>query len=68
MVGLRYAHPGGEESYCYNTKFADVEWTTPTDQYTSTLGELEVLTPEPVADIPLHPSPDWTQAQGDYRA
>ncbi len=68
MVGLRYAHPDGEESYCYNTKFADVEWTTPTGHYTSTLGELEVLTPEPVADIPLHPSPDWTQAQGDYRA
>ena len=41
---------------------------TPTGHYTSTLGELEVLTPEPVADIPLHPSPDWTQAQGDYRA
>ena len=52
-----YAHPGGEESYCYNTKFADVERTTPTDQYTSTLGELEVLTPEPVADIPLHLEP-----------
>ena len=67
MVGLRYAHPNGEESYCYNTKFADVELSTAHGQYRSTLGELEVLTPEPVADIPLHPSPGWTQAQGDYR-
>ena len=67
MVGLRYAHPNGEESYCYNTKFAEVEWTTTGGRYRSNLGELEVLTPDPVADIPLHPSPDWTQAQGDYR-
>ena len=67
MVGLRYAHPNGDESYCYNTKFAEVEWTTSAGRYRSNLGELEVLTPEPVADIPLHPSPDWTQAQGDYR-
>ncbi len=67
MVGLRYAHPGGDESYCYNTKFAEVEWVTAGQRYTSELGELEVLTPEPVEGIPLHPSPSWTQAQGDYR-
>lgn len=67
MVGLRYAHPGGDESYCYNTKFATVEWTTSEACHTSRLGELEVLTPDPVPDIPLHPGPSWTQAQGDYR-
>ena len=68
MVGLRYAHPSGEESYCYNTKFAEVDWLTPNGQFTSTLGELEVLTPEPVDGIPLHPRKDWTSAQGDYRS
>ena len=26
-AGLRYLHPSGAESYCYNSKFADVEWT-----------------------------------------
>jgi hypothetical protein len=67
MVGLRYGHPDGKESYCYNTKFASVRWAVGTTTYTSTMGELEVLTPTPVADIPLHPGPRWSQSQGDYR-
>ena len=67
MVGLRYAHPDGTESYCYNTKFADVSWQVGSDIHTSTMGELEVLTPEPVEDTPLHPTADWSQSLGDYR-
>jgi len=66
-VGLRYAHPDGTESYCYNSKFADVRWTTPGGTHTSTMGELEVLTPAPLDGVPLHPSPDWNPAAGPYR-
>ncbi len=65
-VGLRYAHPNGSESYCYNTKFADVQWTTPEETHTSSLGELEVLTPEPLPEIPLHPTPEWDRGAGPY--
>ena len=66
MVGLRYAHPDGTESYCYNTKFADVRWQTGPTVHTSTMGELEILLPAPSSGIPLHPTEDWTQKQGDY--
>lgn len=66
-VGLRYAHPDGKESYCYNTKFAMVEWTVGDDLFTSEMGELEVLFPTPIAGVPLHPSPDWNPEKGDYR-
>ena len=66
MVGLRYAHPDGTESYCYNTKFARVQWAVDGTTHTSQLGELEVLTPEPVEGIALHPNPEWNQEQGDY--
>ena len=67
-AGLRYAHPDGRESYCYNTKFADVSWTVDEQRYTSRCGELEVLFPEPLPDVPLHPAPGWTAADGDYRS
>jgi hypothetical protein len=67
-VGLRYAHPGGDESYCYNTKFASVDWRTPSGRFTSQTGELEVLYDQPLADIPLHPSVDWDASAGDYRS
>ncbi len=66
-VGLRYAHPDGSESYCYNTKFADVHWSTPKNQHTSSMGELEILTPTPLPEIPLHPTVDWDPGQGPYR-
>ncbi len=65
-VGLRYAHPGGDESYCYNTKFADVVWNTPSGQFTSRTGELEVLYDEPLDEVPLHPTPQWDPQSGDY--
>lgn len=67
-AGLRYAHPDGRESYCYNTKFADVSWTVDGQRYTSRCGELEVLFPEPLAEVPLHPAPGWVAADGDYRS
>lgn len=67
-AGLRYAHPDGRESYCYNTKFADVRYTVGGHTHTSRCGELEVLFPEPLADIPLHPTAGWAQADGDYRS
>ena len=68
MVGLRYIHPSGTESYCYNTKFASVSWKTGTEVFTSDRGEFESLFPAPVPEIRLHPPTDWNQSQGDYRA
>ncbi len=65
-VGLRYAHPDGRESYCYNTKFASVSYEVDGQRYTSRQGELEVLLPEPAAGIPLHPTADWDAGGGDY--
>ena len=67
MVGLRYAHPNGDQSFCYNTKFADVQWLVGDASFESDKGEFESLFPNPVADIPLHPAPAWDQSQGDYR-
>ena len=67
-VGLRYAHPDGTESYCYNTKFARVAYATGGLQHTSDCGELEVLFAEPLEGVPLHPTPDWDPAAGDYRS
>ena len=66
MVGLRYAHPDGTESFCYNTKFADVRWRVDQEEHSSQMGELEVLLPSPCAGVPLHPAEGWTQKQGDY--
>lgn len=65
-AGLRYLHPDGHESYCYNTKFADVAWTVGRTTHTSRCGELEVLYPEPLAGIPLHPAAGWSASDGDY--
>lgn len=65
-AGLRYVHPDGRESSCYNTKFADVVYEVGRERFTSRCGELEVLLPEPAPGIPLHPSPDWDRSQGDY--
>ncbi|HWU90813.1 MAG TPA: hypothetical protein VN253_26285 [Kofleriaceae bacterium] len=67
-AGLRYHHPGGKESYCYNTKFARVTVTLGANRVTSTSGEHEVLFPEPLPDIPLHPSAGWSQRDGDYQS
>ncbi len=67
-AGLRYVHPDGRESYCYNTKFADVTWTVGRQTATSRCGELEVLYAEPLPDVPLHPTPGWKQEAGDYRS
>ncbi len=67
-AGLRYAHPDGRESYCYNTKSAAVVLEVGGRTFTSTQGELEVLFPEPLDGVPLHPSPGWDPAGGDYRS
>lgn len=67
-AGLRYAHPDGRESACYNTKFADVRWETPRGVHTSRQGELEVLFPQPLPGIPLHPAAGWRATDGAYRS
>jgi len=67
-VGLRYVHPDGRESFCYNTKFARVHWTHDGAEHTSQAGELEVLFPAPMEGVDLHPTPDWDSAAGDYRS
>ncbi len=67
-VGLRYGHADGEWSYCYNTKFADTILQVGPELFTSKCGELEVLFPEPLEGVPLHPTPDWDPAAGDYRS
>lgn len=68
FVGLRYRHPDGAASYCYNTKFAHVEYDVEGRAHRSSQGELEILRPHPRDDIPLHPDPDWRAADGDYRS
>jgi len=68
MVGLRYAHPDGSESYCYNTKFAQTQWTVKDRTFHSDKGEFESLFSTPADGIPLHPKPDWDATQGDYRS
>ena len=67
-AGLRYDHPDGRQSYCYNTKFADVRWAVGDRRFTSRCGELEVLLPTPDPQIPLHPAEGWEPSQGDYRS
>ncbi|MEO8842752.1 MAG: hypothetical protein ABI591_06305 [Kofleriaceae bacterium] len=67
-AGLRYRHPSGAESYCYNNKLARVRVTAAGRTYTSRCGEHEVLYPEPLPDVPLHPSAGWSQRDGDYRS
>ncbi|HJZ83834.1 MAG TPA: hypothetical protein VKN99_01635 [Polyangia bacterium] len=65
-VGLRYRHPNGRECYCYNTKFARVRLVVGARTYVSSSGEHEVLFPEPLPDIRLHPTPGWDAGAGDY--
>ena len=67
-AGLRYRHPGGKESYCYNTKFARVTVTLGANRFTSTSGEHEVLFPERLPEIPVHPPVGWSQQDGDYQS
>jgi hypothetical protein len=58
VAGLRYLHPDGRVSYCYNTKFArlevDVRHAGRQDRRTTSKAELEFLTPVPIPGIPLH--------------
>lgn len=68
FVGLRYEHPDGTESACYNTKFASVVFQARGETHTSRCGELELLFPHPLDGIALHPTPGWTQSDGDYRS
>lgn len=58
VAGLRYLHPDGRVSYCYNTKYAtlqlELDRRGAREQRTSKLAELEFLTPTPIPGIPLH--------------
>ncbi len=59
LAGLRYFHPDGRLSYCYNTKYArlDVQLTAPDgrqSRHASRAAELEFLFPDPLPGIPLH--------------
>lgn len=53
-AGLRYLHPDGRLSYCYNAKDARVLLLRGGARHTSTAGELEFLVPAPIAGVPLH--------------
>ena len=54
VAGLRYLHPDGEVSYCYNAKDARVHFMRHREVHTSSAGELEFLVPEPIPEIELH--------------
>jgi hypothetical protein len=57
VAGLRYLHPDGRVSYCYNTKFAHLDLELEgrvRDRRTTSLAELEFLSPSPIPGIPLH--------------
>ncbi len=58
VAGLRYLHPDGHVSYCYNTKYAeldlDLERREGRERRSSKLAELEFLTNSPIPGIPLH--------------
>lgn len=58
VAGLRYLHPDGRVSYCYNTKYAQLELELERqgrrDRRRSHLAELEFLSPTPIPGIPLH--------------
>lgn len=53
-AGLRYLHPDGAVSYCYNVKDARTVLDLDGRRLTSGWGELEFLFPEPVPGIRLH--------------
>lgn len=59
LAGLRYFHPDGRVSYCYNTKYARLDaQITEADgrvvRRASRSAELEFLFPDPLPGIPLH--------------
>jgi hypothetical protein len=59
FVCLRYHHPGGAESYCYNSKFAHTTLRFERNgvkaiTLSSELGELEILEHSPRAGIEIH--------------
>ncbi len=54
VAGLRYLHPDGALSYCYNAKDARVSFLHGGELRTSSAGELEFLFPEPIEGIRLH--------------
>lgn len=53
-AGLRYLHPDGRLSYCYNSKDAMVDLLLGGERHRSHAGELEFLFPEPIEGIALH--------------
>ena len=53
-VCLRYLHPNGTVSYCYNSKFAHVEVQHGNRVLTSDSALLEFLFNEPIPGIPIH--------------
>lgn len=53
FAGLRYHHPGGAVSYCYNSKFAKLTLELDGRQLTSDRAELEFAFAQPLADIPV---------------
>lgn len=53
-IGLRYLHPDGKVSFCYNTKFAELRLKRGALELTSDQAELEFLYTEPIPGIPLH--------------
>ena len=59
FVGLRYHHPDGARSFCYNSKFARTRVrfeprSGSAVELVGDRGELEILEGEPVAGIELH--------------
>lgn len=58
MVGLRYLHPDGKVSYCYNTRFATLDVSVRDGEkhsaWRSERAELEFLFPAPIEGIALH--------------
>jgi hypothetical protein len=58
LAGLRYFHPDGKISYCYNTKYARLDVAIKergsVRRASSRAAELEFLFPEPLPGIPLH--------------
>ncbi len=53
-AGLRYLHPDGRLSHCYNVKDARVDLRIGEARHTSQAGELEFLFPDPLPGIALH--------------
>jgi hypothetical protein len=67
VAGLRYLHPDGEVSYCYNAKDARVSFMLGRDVHRSQAGELEFLVPEPIEGIALHGHASIEELRDDLR-